>query len=120
MTSLKIDFVMLKRFIKDFRETFESQAEDGLFERSEYREYLAIEVRNNRHLWRAAQPRTADDLRDELHNAAMRAGLFGATQSQIALIMKLARAADDFTGLGSGRLTRAEASLIISSKMRGA
>lgn len=89
MTALNIDIAAFTAFVKEFREGFESDLEDGAVERHEFREYLACEMAANHHLWRQAPPAGENSIKAALSTAALRAGLYGATTKQVAFLTDL-------------------------------
>ena len=114
----RIDVKRFSKVIKEFRDDFERDVENGVSTWAEYGEYLAIEIKHRRHLWQPAAPRTADDLENELHVAAARAQHFGATKAQQEEILRLAIELNDFVGLAGGLLTKQSASKIITDMRR--
>lgn len=112
---MNIDIRALSHQIKEIRDGFARDCENGLEDRADYREYLRDELDGRTHLWRRRRPRNADDLYIEMKNAQARANVAGAgaTDAQIALIMRLSIEANDFSELGNHLLTKASASRII-------
>lgn len=115
---MRIDIKTLSRKMKEAREDFERNVENGLCDVSDYRDELRCAVRPYAYLWQPKAKPTAADLRAELTTAAAAAGQFGASQAQINYIVSLAEKSGDFTGLGYGRLTKAQASRIIDTMKR--
>lgn len=111
---LRIDIQRLSRKIKELREGFERDLENGIADPSDYRDELRFMANADRFLWQPEKARTAEDLRVELVTASVAAGQYGATDTQINHIVWLAKQSGDFTGLGSGRLTMAQAETIIN------
>lgn len=115
---MRIDIKALSHKIKEAREDFERDLENGIADRCDYRDELRYMANANRFLWQAAPRADASSLRAELVTASVAAGQHGATDAQIDYIVSLAENTGDFNGLGSSHLTKAQASRIIDS-MKG-
>lgn len=115
---MRIDIKALSRKVKEAREDFERDLENGIADRSDYRDELRFMANANRFLWQSAPKADASSLRASLVTASIAAGQYGASDAQINFIVSLAEKSGDFIGLGSGQLTKAEASRIIDS-MKG-
>lgn len=116
MTRPRIDLPALSFALRNARESWDGmnvEIYDG-----NYRAYLRDELKGDSHLWQPRPARTAEVLRRELTNAAMVAQDAGATKAQIDYIIELAIQAGDFTGIGSGLLTKRQASNIIDDMKR--
>lgn len=126
MTALRINIAAFTRACREMRDqnSFDDEmaAATTLTERKDvYRDDCDFDS-SMRYSVRPAAVKTREQkiqaLRDELEVAAQSAYLAGATQKQIDLIVELSIEQDDFTPLGSGRLTKADASRIIDSMMQ--
>lgn len=113
-----MDIKAFSSIVKDFRSEFENCVDAGIYQPSDYRGELAAAITVKRHLFQAAPPRTAADLRSELRCAAMAAQGRGASDVQIEKIVALAVAQNDYRGLCYGLLTSNEALNIIAAMGR--
>lgn len=122
MTELRINLAAFTKACRRIREERYPDEEIGFAAKRDYYREDHDFNRSIEHSVRPVKTLSAEEkitaLRASLVTASIAAGQFGASEAQINYIIALAEKFGDFTSLGSGRLTKAEASRIIDS-MKG-
>lgn len=123
MTALRIDIAKFKAACEEARYKWDGLGEEDRARMSRMGEtvydYFRFEVSSAGIRAASTEPdprdRSLDAILAEINTAARAAQQYGATEAQCRYLAKLAFDAGDWTGLGSGRLTKSDASRIIDS-----
>ncbi len=123
MTELRINIAAFTRACRRIREERDPAAETGFAARRDYYREDCDFSRTIEYVVRPAialsDVEKAASLRSSLVSASIAAGQYGASKAQIEYIVALSEKSRDFTCV-EGRLTKAQASIIIDQMKREA